>query len=149
MLWRYLSLVLTFFKNSRRRARSYFLSTRIGTCGQLVHCLRLLAWRYAWLIRPKRTARSRLATMVRGAPLTKVRPTDTPLREELDNLLVINELMNMFMDMCSNYKCRLLLIHPIRGGGFKNLNVLLYLLGLRLYDPRLLEDNTWFCLWNK
>ena len=80
--------------------------------------------------------------MVRGAPLTKVRPTDTPLREELDNLLVINELMNMFMDMCSNYKCRLLLIHPIRGGGFKNLNVLLYLLGLRLYDPRLLGDNT-------
>ena len=80
--------------------------------------------------------------MVRGAPLTKVRPTDTPLREELDNLLFINGLMNVFMDMCSNYKCRLLLIHPIRGGGIKNLNVLLYFLGLHLYDPRRLGDNT-------
>ena len=66
-------LVLAFCENSRRRAKSYFLSTRIGNCGQFVHYLRLLAW----LIRPKRIARYWLATMVRGVPLTKVRPTDT------------------------------------------------------------------------
>ena len=49
------------------------LSTRIGNCGQFVHCLRLLLW----LIRPKGIVRYRLATMVRGVPLTEVRPTDT------------------------------------------------------------------------
>ena len=65
-------LVLAFCENSRRRAKTYFLSTRIGNCGQFVHYLRLLAW----LIRPKRIARYWLATMVRGVPLTKVRPTD-------------------------------------------------------------------------
>ena len=63
---------MAFCENSRRRAKSYFLSTRIGNCGQLVHCLRLLAW----LIKPRRIARYWLATMVRGVPLTKVRPTD-------------------------------------------------------------------------